>query len=48
MKSYNKIRKDTKTNIIATQIHNINQTFVSILIGVLPLGNIIYYPYGHN
>ena len=38
-KNYNKNREDTMTNIIATHICNINETFIAIFMGI-PLGYI--------
>ena len=35
------------TKIIATHIHNTNETFTGILIGI-QLGYIIYYHHGHD
>ena len=37
-------RKDTMTKIIATHIHNINETFIGIFMGIL----LIYIVYSHN
>ena len=45
-KNYHYIREDTMIKIIATNIRNTNETFISIFMGI-PLGYIVSYHYVH-
>ena len=46
-KNYLYNREDIMTKIIATHIHNINETFIGIFIDI-SLGYIIYFHDGHD